>query len=96
MIDEPLIATNTQQVAAELAHPPALAEEHMPPPSEEQARMADHVFSHQRESDLVIGLLGLQTGALILHDVAVDTFTTEESEEEKEPRPRLPEPVPEG
>jgi len=48
----------------------------------EQVRAADEVFNRDRESEQVLGMLGMWTGALVLHDVAKDTFTTDEEEDE--------------
>jgi hypothetical protein len=57
----------------------------------QQVRTADEVFARDRESKQVIGMLGLWTGALLLHDIAVDTFTTTEEEEEKPKQNENPE-----
>jgi hypothetical protein len=62
-------------VAAPLAHSP------------EQIAATDRVFTHEtREAHTVAGLLGLQSSALLLHAVAVETFSPDE-EEEDEPIP---------
>jgi hypothetical protein len=54
----------------------------------EQARAVEALFAAQnQESDKVAGLLGMWTGAMILHDLAAETFSPEagevEAEEEK-------------
>ena len=47
----------------------------------DEAAAVEAVFAQQQESDLVAGLLGLWTGALVLHDVAVETFSPATDEE---------------
>ncbi len=55
----------------------------------EQARAVEAVFAAQKdESEKVAGLMALWTGALVLHDIALDTFSKsagelEEDEEEE-------------
>ena len=58
----------------------------------EQVRTADEVFARDRESKQVLGLLGLWTGTLILHDIVVDTLDTTDEEEEKPKRNEETEP----
>src|SRR5262245_3357284 len=67
---------------------PPTAELAPSPPTPEEARAVEAVFSQQDESRLVAGLRGLYAGAMVLRDIAVDTFTTSEEEEEDEPNPR--------
>jgi hypothetical protein len=53
----------------------------------EQVRAVEAVFAAKRhESEAVSGLLGLWTGAMVLNDVAADTFRepADEVEVEKE------------
>jgi hypothetical protein len=52
----------------------------------EQVRTADEFFAREKESKQVIGLMGLWTGALLLHDVAVETFDTSGEQDEEKPR----------
>lgn len=56
----------------------------MSTPTPEQQSVVDHVFT---DSHPAVMLLGVWTSAMILRDVAVDTFDTsgEHEEEEKEP-----------
>jgi hypothetical protein len=57
-------------------------------PSEEQIRSADGVFTQQHKTDDdLTAVLGVTTGILILHDMAVDRFSTHEDDEEK-PEPK--------
>jgi hypothetical protein len=58
-------------------------EEHPVAPTQEQVRAADEVFARDKESEQVLGILGMWTGALMLHDIMVDTFDVSEEEEEK-------------
>jgi hypothetical protein len=51
----------------------------------EQTRAVEAVFAaEQRESDKVAGLLALWTGTLVLHDLALDTFSKPAGEFEEE------------
>ncbi len=54
-----------------------------PPVTPEQVRTADEVFARDKESEQVLGMLGMWTGALLLRDIAVDTFDVTEDEKEQ-------------
>jgi len=59
-----------------------------PPPDSEQLRALEAVFAAKdRESTTVAGLLGLWTGTMVLHDLAVETFTEPAGEVEAEEKP---------
>jgi hypothetical protein len=59
------------------------------PPDVEQVRALEAVFAaKERESTTVAGLLGLWTGTMILHDLAVETFTEPAGEVEDEEKPK--------
>jgi hypothetical protein len=93
---EQLIARRTVEAPAP-AQPPAPPGELRPAPSVEQVQTADGVFSDHKEADLVANLLGMQFGVLLLHDLAIETFSTSQDEEEQarrdaEPREETPEP----
>lgn len=60
-----------------LQHPPL--QESPTPPTPDQVRAVDAVFSEEEKTP-VAGLLGLYTGALLLHDIAKDTFTVPDEE----------------
>jgi len=66
----------------------------LPAPGPEQVRTADGTFAHSGDADFVLGLLGLWTGTLLLHDLAVEHFQSAEDEEEPlpdgGPNPELP------
>jgi hypothetical protein len=52
-------------------------------PSAEEVRATEAVFTQQQdESHAVLGLLGLWTGTLLLHDLAVEHFDTPEEDDE--------------
>jgi len=60
-----------------------------PPLDSEQVRALEAVFAaKERESTAVSGLLGLWTGALVLHDLAVETFSEPAGEVEPEEKPK--------
>jgi hypothetical protein len=47
-----------------------------PPPDSKEAHAVEAVFAAQEhESQTVLGLLGMWTGTLLLHDLAVETFS---------------------
>ena len=57
-------------------------------PSEEEVRSSDGVFTQEHKpDDGLSALLGVTTGILILHDMAVDRFTTHE-EDDEQPKPK--------
>jgi hypothetical protein len=59
--------------AAELVPAPPLP---IPPSDTEHVRALDAAFDAQeKESQQVVGLLGLWTGTALLHDLAVETFS---------------------
>jgi hypothetical protein len=61
--------------------PPHAALVHDP----EQAKAVEAVFAaRERESQTVIGLLGLWTGTLLLNDLAIETFSEPAGEVEPE------------
>jgi hypothetical protein len=63
--------------------PPGAEPAHLTTP--EQVRAVDAAFTeHSKESDQVLGLIGLWTSALVLHDVAVETFDPPAGELEEE------------
>jgi hypothetical protein len=74
------VATPAQQMPE---MPIAAIEAPSPPPSPEQARVAEIVFSAQeRESQTVQGVLGMWTGVLLLHDLAIEHFSKPVAQEE--------------
>jgi hypothetical protein len=69
--------------------PPAAA---VPPLSPEQSAVNEAVFTQQaqeHERQQVAGIIGMWTGTLLLHDLAVEHFEGREDEEEKPAKPRL-------
>jgi hypothetical protein len=60
----------------------------------EKLKELDQVFSSKQvEADKVAGLLGMYTGVMLLHDLALEAFTPaagELEEEELRKKPRLP------
>jgi hypothetical protein len=80
----PIIAQRTVWAeGAESPAPPAM----QPPPTAEQARAAEAIFAaRQHESDQVAGMLGMYTSAMILKDLAAETFTEPAVELELKPR----------
>jgi uncharacterized BrkB/YihY/UPF0761 family membrane protein len=68
--------------------PPA-PEIHVPAPTAEQVQAANNAFTHSRDSDTVVGLVGLWTGILLLKDLAVENFAVPQDEEEQK-RPSAP------
>jgi hypothetical protein len=59
------------------------------PRDPEQVRALEAVFTaKEQEATNVAGLLGVLSGTMVLHDLAVDTFTGPFEEEEPEEEPR--------
>jgi hypothetical protein len=60
-----------------------------PSPDAEQVRALEAVFTAKdQESETVAGLFGLVTGTLVLHDLAVETFSEPAGEVEAEEEPK--------
>ena len=55
-----------------------------PPP--EQARAAEAYFTREQENHLVAGLMGMWTGTLLLHDLALEHFEGRDDLDEARPR----------
>lgn len=73
------------EAAAPAPEMPPAGESSLPAPTTEQAQTADHVFTAPTRPHAAATLLGVLTSAMLLRDVAVDTFTTSgEKDEEKE------------
>jgi hypothetical protein len=70
----------------------------IPAPTAEQQQAADGVFSQENEARAVATILGVQTGLLLLHHLALETFQTpaEEEEPRRPPPPQADEPDPAG
>ncbi|MBI1914077.1 MAG: hypothetical protein HYS12_04980 [Planctomycetes bacterium] len=59
------------------------------PPSPEQVRASEAVFSQQeQEAKACLGLLGIWTSTVLLHDLALEHFWTSRDDEEDEARQR--------
>src|SRR5262245_39096273 len=64
-----------------------------PPPSEEQIRASEAVFSQQeKEANAALGLLGVWTSTVLLHDLALEHFWTSKDDEDEEAKRRRPSP----
>jgi hypothetical protein len=67
--------------------PPAQPIEAPATPSPEQVRAVEAVFAQQdKESATVATFLGMYTSAVMLHNLAVDTFTSETKDPKAKPR----------
>src|SRR5947209_7588952 len=92
MLHEPLIAAPVANVTAEQPAPLDVgAEISVPPATGEQVRTADAVTTTPTEGDKVLGMLGMWTGVLLLHDLAVEHFESREDLEQERPRKKEPE-----
>jgi hypothetical protein len=71
-----------------LPPPPAVDRLEAPPtPTPEEARAVEAVFAQQqKESNTVAGLVGMYTSAVMLHNLAVDTFGAHREEQKKMPK----------
>jgi hypothetical protein len=87
MIPEPIVAPTHP---AEPAVQPTTQGVEQPAPSAQQQRVADDVFTEE-QGKVVAGLLAIQTGLGLLHNLAVDA--KEQAKVDNAPPPRkLPEP----
>jgi len=75
---------------------PVKPDQLIPPPSEEQRQAVDALFAQEKaddkETELVAGMIGMWTGTLLLHDLAVEHLRTspeEEDEAKKLPRAKF-------
>jgi hypothetical protein len=84
----PLVAATQAETPSPDLPPPG--ESSMPAPTAEQQTVADRVFTDPHPAATLLGIL---TSAMLLRDVAVDTFAvSEEEDEDKEEKPKLNEP----
>jgi hypothetical protein len=57
-------------------------------PSDDEIRAADRVFSQEKKNDDgLTAIVGVATSMIVLHDMAVDRFSTNE-EDEEQPKPK--------
>jgi hypothetical protein len=77
MLDEPMIKilpSQESKIEHLIAKVPALEVKHEVP-SVEQVRVNDEMFQHTpSDADNMAGFLGMVSGIMLLHDVAVDTM----------------------
>jgi hypothetical protein len=89
MSDEFVLVAPRIEIPAETILPPI---EHAPlpgvtveAPPPEQVRAAEAYFTRREENHLVAGLMGMWTGTLLLHDLALEHFEDrDEIDEERE------------
>jgi hypothetical protein len=80
MLEDPRPPAPPLVVAAQATTPspetPPSGEAVLPPPTAEQVRAADDVFTAPSQRDPAATLLGVLTSVMLLRDVAVDSFGT--------------------
>lgn len=81
------------EAAQEVEAAKQLQEQLPPPPSPEEARAVEAIFAQQEEAHLVSGLLGMWTGAMVLKDIAAETFGRSEEDDEPDPRKKKKDPA---
>jgi hypothetical protein len=91
MFEESPLVAPVQLDRAEMVESPGVEKplpvEASPAPSAEQRQAVDAIFAAQEEeSRQAAGLIGMWAGTLMLHNVLVDTLTTEEDKEEEKQR----------
>jgi hypothetical protein len=90
-VDSPITRIEVENLEAQVLNQVPGEARHVPL-TPEQVRTADAVFAQrEQESKQVMGLIGLWTSTLLLHDIAVDTFDTKDEEEEKPRKKENPE-----
>jgi hypothetical protein len=91
MSADPTVAVPVSHLVVEAQTTPAAEAPAPPAATPEQVQAIDNVLSQEQEAKQVAGLLGLYTGAVVLHDLAVETFRAPANEEEEVEKKR-PEP----
>lgn len=86
----PQVAAAQPSTPAPEAPPPA-GETSLPLPTVEQAQVADHLFTAPHKPHAAMTLFGVLTSAMVLRDVAVDTFAVSDEEEDEKKRASEPE-----
>jgi hypothetical protein len=92
MAHDPLIALPETKLVVEapvqpVAEAPGVE---LAAPTPDQMRAADGVFTeHHKDSDTIAGLIGMWTGVLLLHDLAVEHLDRPD-EDEQAGKPKLP------
>ncbi len=69
---EPVVVPQVQLDAPLAAVAPAVPDHALPPPTPQQARVADHVFGQEKEASAVAGLFGMWSATLLLHDLMAE------------------------
>jgi hypothetical protein len=92
MSDEFILVSPKVVIPAEVVMPPVeqapLPGVTVGAPAPDQVRATEAYFSRQEENHLVAGLMGMWTGTLLLHDLAVEHFEDRDDiEEERERKP---------
>ncbi len=83
MIDDvPAVIPPSAAVTPSPELPPP-GESHMPAPTAEQARAADRVFADHAKHHPAATLFGVLTSAMLLRDLAVETFDTTGADDEE-------------
>lgn len=82
----PVVRMATPEVPPASADWTHAAEARLTPPTAEQARAADGVFAMRQDREPLADMIGLWASALVLHDVAVETFQQPEEERKKKRR----------
>jgi hypothetical protein len=79
MSSDSLLASPLAPTSAVTEVPPV--HEQTPPADVTRTERVDHVFAQTQERHLVAGLVGMWSGILIYHDLALEAFHRSESEE---------------
>ncbi len=84
----PLIREVTPEVPAVLTDLTYATDARLSVPTADQVRAADGAFAPGSEQETVAALMGLWSSALILHDLAVDTFKAPKEPDDQSATPR--------
>ncbi len=83
LIRPPRVIDLHQQQLLIQADQVAQADAQMATPGAEEIRTADRLFAQEhKKDDGLTAFLGVATGMIVLHDMAVDRFANDEEEEE--------------
>jgi hypothetical protein len=93
---EPVVIPHVRLDAEIPAAKPPAPDHLLPPPTAEQAQVADRVFAHDQEASAVAGLLGMWSATLLLHDLMAEHLARPDDLDELRRKQNRPQPDSDG